>query len=98
LSFADTAAVLAGLDLLVSVDSAAAHLAGALGVPAWVVVAAVSDWRWLVGREDTPWYPRLRLFRQRRLGEWGEVFDRMAGALRRVLAGARGAGAGRGRL
>jgi hypothetical protein len=73
--------------LVVSVDSAVAHLAGALGVPAWVLVAAVSDWRWLVGRDDTPWYPSLRLFRQRRLGEWGDVAARLAAQLRRAVAG-----------
>jgi len=85
-SFADTAAILANLDLLVSVDSAPAHLAGAMGVPVWVPLAEVSDWRWVIGREDTPWYPTLRLFRQRRLGEWNDVFDRIAGELRREVA------------
>src|SRR5262249_55878178 len=72
-SFAQTAALLKCLDLLISVDSAPAHLGGALGVPVWVPVAAVSDWRWLVGRDDSPWYPTLRLFRQRQLGDWDEV-------------------------
>jgi hypothetical protein len=91
-SFADTAAILSGLDLLVGVDSAPAHLAGALGVPAWVAVAAVSDWRWLIGREDTPWYPGMQLFRQRRLGEWDEVFGRMAGELRRLVQEQAGTG------
>jgi hypothetical protein len=69
------------------VDTAAAHLAGALGVPVWVAVAAVADWRWLCEREETPWYPGMRLFRQRRLGEWEEVFGSLAGALRRWAAG-----------
>ncbi len=86
LPFPDLAAVMKGLDLVVSVDSAAAHLAGALGVPVWLLVAAVSDWRWMVGREDTPWYPTMRLFRQGRLGDWSEVVRRVAGMLRRVVA------------
>jgi ADP-heptose:LPS heptosyltransferase len=66
------------LDLVVSADTAAAHLAGALGVPAWVAVGAMADWRWLVGREDTPWYPTVRLFRQERVGGWTPVFRRVA--------------------
>lgn len=79
--FMDTAAVLRNLDLLVTVDSAVAHLAGALGVPTWVVLSRAADWRWLRGRDDTPWYPATRLFRQERLGEWGPVFERIARAL-----------------
>ncbi len=86
-AFLDTAAVMAGLDLVVSVDTAAAHLAGALGVPAWVALAAVADWRWLVGREDTPWYPTLRLFRQAAPGDWPGVFGRMAAELARLVRG-----------
>ncbi|HJT76014.1 MAG TPA: tetratricopeptide repeat protein, partial [Gemmataceae bacterium] len=84
-AFRDTAAVMQCLDLVVTADTAAAHLAGALGVPVWVALSAIADWRWLVGREDTPWYPTMRLFRQERLGDWDEVFARMAGALRRLL-------------
>jgi tetratricopeptide (TPR) repeat protein len=86
-SFADTAAVMRNLDLVVSVDSSPAHLAGALGVPVWVAVAAVSDWRWMVVREDTPWYPTMRLFRQESLGAWGEVFASMARELQGMAAG-----------
>jgi hypothetical protein len=67
------------------VDTAAAHLAGALGVPVWLAVAVVADWRWLCEREDTPWYPSLQLFRQQTLGEWVEVGERMAGALRQLV-------------
>jgi tetratricopeptide (TPR) repeat protein len=87
-AFLDTAAVMKTLDLVVTVDTAAAHLAGALGVPVWVAVSQVSDWRWLLGREDTPWYPTMRLFRQERLGEWGPVFERMAAELRYLRASA----------
>ena len=78
----DTAAVMKNLDLVIAVDTSLAHLAGALGVKVWVAMPLASDWRWLVGREDTPWYPTMRLFRQRKLGEWGEVIERMAEALR----------------
>jgi hypothetical protein len=84
----DTAAVMKNLDLVIAVDTSLAHLAGALGVKVWVAMPLASDWRWLVGREDTPWYPTMRLFRQRKLGEWGEVIERMAEALEE-LAGSR---------
>jgi hypothetical protein len=70
------------LDLVVTSDTAVAHLAGALGVPTWVALPHAPDWRWLLGREDTPWYPTLRLFRQGAPGDWGGVFARMAETLR----------------
>lgn len=79
--FLDTAALLRNLDLVVTVDTAIAHVAGALGVPVWVAVCADPDWRWQYGREDSPWYPTMRLFRQKRLSEWDEVFARMARVL-----------------
>jgi tetratricopeptide (TPR) repeat protein len=91
-AFLDTAAVMQGLDLVVTADTAAAHLAGALGVRTWLALSAISDWRWLTRRTDSPWYPTLRLYRQRRLGEWGPVFRRMAAALRPLAARRRGAG------
>jgi tetratricopeptide (TPR) repeat protein len=81
-AFQETAAALTNLDLLVSCDTAAAHLAGALAVPVWLALSFAADWRWLLGREDSAWYPTMRLFRQERLGEWGPVFARMAEALR----------------
>jgi tetratricopeptide (TPR) repeat protein len=80
-SFADAAAVLLGLDLLVSVDTALVHLAGALGAPTWLALPFVPDMRWLLGRNDSPWYPTIRLFRQERAGDWTSVFKRMAAAL-----------------
>jgi hypothetical protein len=83
--FLETAARMGAVDLVVSADSSPAHLAGALGLPVWVALAAVVDWRWMVGREDTPWYPSMRLFRQERLGEWGPVFERVADELRRLV-------------
>ncbi len=79
--FADTAALVAGLDLVISVDTAVAHLAGALGVPVWVLSRFDACWRWLAGREDTPWYPGMRIFRQERPGEWGKVITQAASLL-----------------
>jgi hypothetical protein len=84
--FMDTAAVLKNLDLVISVDTAIAHLAGALGIPVWVALPFVPDWRWLMDREDSPWYPTMRLFRQTRPGQWEDVFQRIAEALQRRLA------------
>ena len=76
----DLAAALQSLDLVVTVDTAMAHLAGALGVRVWVALAFVPDWRWLLKRADCPWYPTMRLFRQERWGEWEGVFERIAEA------------------
>jgi tetratricopeptide (TPR) repeat protein len=77
----DTAALLSALDLVVTTDTFTAHLAGALGIPVWVVLSYSPDWRWLTEREDSPWYPTMRLFRQRTAGDWSEVFDRVARSL-----------------
>lgn len=79
--FADTAAFVSELDLVISVDTAVVHLAGALGRPVWTLLPLAPDWRWGVGREDTPWYPTMRLFRQKRAGDWGEVIQRVDEAL-----------------
>jgi hypothetical protein len=75
--FADTAALLANLDLLVSVDTSVLHLAGALGMPAAALLPLAPDWRWLLGRDDSPWYPTLRLFRQRAWGDWTTPIQEM---------------------
>lgn len=80
--FLDSAALIENLDLVVTADSAIGHLAGALGVPVWVALPYASEWRWLRDREDSPWYPTMRLFRQRRAGDWDEVFARISEALR----------------
>ncbi len=80
--FADTAAILANLDLLISVDTAIVHLAGAMGVPAWLLLPYAPDWRWLLDRDDSPWYPSLRLFRQAHPGDWDTVVGTVAVALR----------------
>lgn len=80
-AFVETAAVLKNLDLLITCDTAIAHVAGALGVPVWLALANVPDWRWLMSGETTPWYPTMRLFRQTSLLDWPGVFERMAEAL-----------------
>ncbi len=79
---ADTAAVVANLDLVISVDTGVLHLAAALGKPTWGLIPYAPDWRWMRDREDSPWYPQLRLFRQQEPGNWAEVFERVAAALR----------------
>jgi Flp pilus assembly protein TadD len=80
--FVDAAAVMMSLDLIITVDTSIAHLAGALGRDVWLALNFASDWKWLYGREDSPWYPNMRLFRQRAPGDWPGVFEAIAGALR----------------
>ena len=75
--FADTAALVANLDLVISVDTAMAHLAGGLGVPTWLMSRHDACWRWLAGREDSPWYPHMRVYRQAAPGSWDEVLARV---------------------
>jgi ADP-heptose:LPS heptosyltransferase len=79
--FADTAALVASADAVVSIDTSVAHLAGALGKPLWLMLIFAADFRWLVGRADSPWYPGARLVRQARTGDWSDVVGRVAGAL-----------------
>lgn len=85
-AFMDTAAVMRNLDLVITSDTAVAHLAGALGVPVWVALPLSSDWRWLRDREDSPWYPTMRLFRQTTFDDWQPVFARMAAALEQLVS------------
>jgi ADP-heptose:LPS heptosyltransferase len=80
-NFDDNAAVISAMDLVITIDTAIAHLAGALGATTWVLLKAGADWRWLLDREDCPWYPTARLFRQPRLGDWGTVGARVRSAL-----------------
>jgi ADP-heptose:LPS heptosyltransferase len=70
------------LDLMITCDTSIAHLAGALGRPVFVLLKHVPDWRWILDREDSPWYPTMRLFRQKERGDWAEVFDRVEQAVR----------------
>jgi tetratricopeptide (TPR) repeat protein len=86
-AFMDTAALMMSLDLVISSDTAVAHLAGALGIPVWLALSLVPDWRWRLEREDSEWYPTMRLFRQTRRGQWGDVFDRIAEQLQALLGG-----------
>jgi Tetratricopeptide repeat/Family of unknown function (DUF6165)/Glycosyltransferase family 9 (heptosyltransferase) len=85
-AFVDTAALLQHLDLVITSDTAVAHLAGALGRPVWVVLGKGCDWRWLMNRADSPWYPTMRLFRQKALGDWEGLFQEVAGVLRQAVA------------
>jgi len=85
----ETAAILCSIDLLVTCDTALAHLAGALHRPAWLLLNAVSDWRWMQDRADSPWYPSMRLYRQDVPGRWAEPIDRMAKDLARLIANQR---------
>jgi hypothetical protein len=87
--FADTAALIDGLDLVISVDTAVAHLAGALGKPVWLLNRFDTCWRWLLNRDDSPWYPRLRQFRQPAPGDWNAVVREVRDALGRLAAGDR---------
>lgn len=83
-AFVDAAAVMECLDLIITCDTAIAHLAGALGRPTWVALKRVPDWRWLLDRQDTPWYPRHRLYRQTQAGVWTDVFEHMGRDLREL--------------
>jgi ADP-heptose:LPS heptosyltransferase len=72
--------------LVITVDTSVAHLAGAMGKPVWILLHNASDWRWFLGREDSPWYPTARLFRQTTRGNWQEVITRVEQELRKLLA------------
>ena len=84
--FADTAALIEALDLVITVDTSVAHLAGAMGKPVWILLLYNSDWRWLLDRDDSPWYPSARLFRQTENGSWRSVIARVAAELKNMPA------------
>jgi tetratricopeptide (TPR) repeat protein len=86
-AFMDTAAIMRNLDLVITSDTATAHLAGALGVPVWLPLSCDPDWRWMHERRDCPWYPTMRLFRQPEPGNWSAVFAEMADELKMLVAG-----------
>jgi hypothetical protein len=83
--FMDSAAIMMNLDLVITSDTSIPHLAGGLGVPVWLALSAVSDWRWLQDRSDSPWYPTMRLFRQKQAGDWASVFAEMRKCLTEKL-------------
>jgi hypothetical protein len=85
-AFMDTGAVMANLDLVITSDTAIAHLAGALGASVWTALPLAADWRWLRERADSPWYPTMRLYRQTQFDNWAEVFSRLAHDLRKRAA------------
>jgi hypothetical protein len=84
-AFLDTAAIMKNLDLVVTNDTSVAHLAGALGVAVWVALPFVPDWRWMLNRSESPWYPTMRLFRQESPGDWGAVLRKIAAQLAQRL-------------
>ncbi len=83
--FADTAAAIVNLDLVISIDTSVAHLAGSIGKPVWTLLPFVPDWRWMLEKDDSPWYPSMRLFRQTKLNDWTEVFEKVKNALIKEL-------------
>ena len=84
--FAETAALLRCLDLVITVDTSVAHLAGALGCPTWILLPYTPDWRWLLGRDDNPWYPTVRLFRQPKPRDYDSVIDRVRAELTAMIS------------
>ena len=80
-TFSDTAAIVSLMDVVVSSDTSVVHLAGALGAPIWTLLSYVPDWRWLLDRDDSPWYPTMRLFRQSEPGDWSGVIAAVSDAL-----------------
>lgn len=89
--FVETAALISCLDLVITVDTSVAHLAGALGCPTWILLPCIPDWRWLLDRDDSPWYPTVRLFRQTETREYASVLDRVHAALRTQVSAFRAA-------
>jgi hypothetical protein len=85
--FGDTAALIENLDLVISTDTSVPHLAGAMGRPVWVLLSTMCDWRWLVGRSDSPWYPTMRLFRQEVLGDWSVPVEQAGVELAKLAGG-----------
>jgi hypothetical protein len=85
-AFMDTAAVMMNLDLILTSDTSIPHLSGALGAPTWLLLRTIPEWRWLLHREDSPWYPGMRLFRQKTPGDWAGVFEHVTQELRKKLS------------
>ena len=85
--FMDTAAVMKNLDLIITVDTSICHLSSAMGIPTWVMVPNPPDWRWMINRNDTPWYPDMRLFRQPTPGDWDSVLKTITQELHKKVTG-----------
>jgi hypothetical protein len=85
--FTETAGLIHELDLVITVDTGVAHLAGAMGKPVWLLLPFTPDWRWMLGREDSPWYPTMRLFRQPAPKDWGSVIEHVKLELRKFIRG-----------
>jgi len=83
--FSDTATIIKHLDLIITVDTATAHLAGAMNAPVWVLLPFIPDWRWMLNRDDSPWYPSMRLFRQKKIGKWDHVFNLLKLELNKIM-------------
>lgn len=83
--FADTSAIIENLDLIISVDTSVAHLAGAMNKPTWTLLTSIPSWQWLLNRKDSPWYPSMRLFRQKKQGSWNSVFNEVKDELRNIV-------------
>src|SRR5262249_22355420 len=86
-AFVDTAALMSSLDLVITSDTALAHLAGALGIRTWIALGFTPDWRWMMDRSDSPWYPNMRLFRQKVRGQWNDVLQEIAVAVKQLING-----------
>ena len=84
-SFMDTAAIMKNLNLVITTDTSLAHLAGGLGIPVWVMLPYDCDWRWFFDRDDSPWYPTMRLFRQPKMGDWQTVFTAISHELEKII-------------
>jgi ADP-heptose:LPS heptosyltransferase len=83
--FSDTAALIELMDLVITIDTSVAHLAGAMGKPVWILLHYNRDWRWLLDRDDSPWYPTAKLFRQQEIGNWAGVIDQVKNELRTAI-------------